>query len=87
LTKSAAPRDPLEYLLDMMNDERVSRMQRQAIAKKIAPYFHPKPKPVPPGAAAATFASTVAEHLTEDEVESVAARREPIRRRLFKHFD
>jgi hypothetical protein len=45
----------------VINGDDIPRMQRQAVAKKIAPYFHPKLKPVPPGAGAATILSTIAE--------------------------
>ncbi|MHC4052534.1 hypothetical protein [Bradyrhizobium sp. 25ACV] len=46
----AAP-DPLARLLEFMNDERLPRMTRERIAAKIAPYFHPKMKPIPASAA------------------------------------
>jgi hypothetical protein len=38
---------PLECLFNLMNDESLSRMPRQAIAERLAPYFHPKLKPMP----------------------------------------
>jgi len=82
-TNSAALEDPLEYLLAMMNDERLTRMQREAIARKIAPYFHRKPKPV----AADTFAFIDTENPAEDEAESIAAERQRMRSKLFKGFD
>jgi hypothetical protein len=71
----------------VINGDDIPRMQRQAVAKKIAPYFHPKLKPVPPGAGAATILSTIAEGPTEDDAEGVAARRQHIRKRLFKDFE
>jgi hypothetical protein len=58
-------------------------MQRQAIARKIAPYFHRKPKPV----AANTFAFDDAEDPAEDDAESIAAERQRMRSKLFKGFD
>ena len=85
-SKRAAIEDPLEYLLKVMNDERVPRMQRQAIARKIAPYFHPKLKPVPPQSPAYAFA-TGAENSAADEAERIAAERQRIRNKLFKNFD
>lgn len=87
LTENAALEDPLEYLLDVMNDERVPQMQRGAIAKKIAPYFHPKPKRVSATSAPAILTSGDVEDPTEDEAEMVAARRERMRRKLFRDFD
>jgi len=63
-----------------MNDESLSRMQRQAIAKRLAPYFHPKLKPVPPG--------QFSYDTTEDEDAELAAQeRERIRKILFRRFD
>lgn len=46
----AAP-DPLARLLEFMNDERLPPMTRQRIAATIAPYFHPRLKPIPASAA------------------------------------
>ena len=86
-TKSAALEDPLEYLFELMNDERLSLMQRAAIAKKIAPYFHAKPKRVPATSAPAILTSSDVEDPTEDEAEMIAERRERIRRKLFRDFD
>jgi hypothetical protein len=61
-------------------------MQRQAIAKKIAPYFFdPKPKRVSAMSTPAIFASSDVEDPTEDE--AVALRRERMRRKLFRDFD
>ena len=71
---------PLECLYNLMNDESLSRMQRQAIAKRLAPYFHPKLKPVPPG--------QFSYDTTEDEDAELAAQeRERIRKILFRRFD
>jgi hypothetical protein len=39
---------PLECLSNVMNDESLSRMQQQAIARKLALYFHQTLKPIPP---------------------------------------
>ena len=40
--------DPLEYLLAQMNDASLSFKQRDAIAKKLLPYFHQRLKPLRP---------------------------------------
>src|SRR5215469_10105423 len=67
---------PLECLYNLMNDESLSRMQRQAIAKRLAPYFHPKLKPIPAG--------QFSYDTTEDEDAELAAQeRERIRKILF----
>jgi len=79
--------DPLVYLLEAMNDERVPQMKRDRIAKKIAPYFHPRLKPMPAEQAAAHFESIDVEDGQEYEDEAIAARRESIRRKLFNAFD
>src|SRR5437660_203416 len=47
IRKEIAATDPLALLLEFMNDERLPRMARANIAAKIAPYFHPKLKPIP----------------------------------------
>ena len=86
-SKRATIEDPLEHLLKAMNDERVPRMRRQAIARKIAPYFHPKLKPVPPESAAYACASTGSENWADDEAERSAAERQRIRNKRFKVFD
>jgi hypothetical protein len=39
---------PLEYMFELMNDERLSPMESQTIARTLAPYFHPKLKPLRP---------------------------------------
>jgi hypothetical protein len=72
-----------------MNDERVPPTQRDAIAKKLAPYFHSKlkPVPVPPELFAAASASTITEDPSEEEPGSLAARRDEFRRKFFKGFD
>ena len=80
LTKSAALDDPIEYLFELMNDERLSRMQRVAIAKRIAPYYHPKLKRVPATSAPVISTSSDVEDPTEDEAEMIAERPERIRR-------
>jgi hypothetical protein len=71
---------PLECLFNLMNDESLPRMQRQAIAKKLAPYFHPKLEPIP--------AEQFSYDTTEDEDAELAAQeRERIRKVLFRRFD
>jgi hypothetical protein len=79
--------DPLEYLLDAMNDERLTLMQRGAIAKKLAPYFHPKLKPISAEQAAGNFGFLGLEDGQEHKAEAIAAKRESLRRRLFDEFD
>ena len=56
--------DILEYLLNAMNDENLPGMRRQAIARKIAPYFHPKPKRVPTATCGRKF--SIAAALTDN---------------------
>jgi hypothetical protein len=74
--------DPLEYLLDLMVDDRLSRMQQGAIAQKLAPYFHPKPKPVPGEYADQIWASLFNEQPRDpDDQERRAAER--VRHRIF----
>jgi hypothetical protein len=76
---------PIERLLDLMNDEKLSRMQQLVIAKDLAPYFHPKPKPIPPEQLAYSF---LPDHQTGDEnAESAAQQRERMRKNLFRRFD
>ena len=71
---------PLECLYNLMNDESLSRMQRQAIAKRLAPYFHPKLKPIPPG--------QFSYDATDDEDAELAAQEsERLRKILFRQFD
>jgi hypothetical protein len=71
---------PLECLYNLMNDESLSRMQRQAIAKRLAPYFHPKLKPIPAG--------QFSYNATEDEDAELAAQEsERLRKILFRRFD
>jgi hypothetical protein len=79
--------DPLEYLLVAMNDERLTPMQQLAIAEKLAPYFHPKLKPISAEQAAANFEFLDVEGGQEHEAEAIAAKRESLRRRLFDEFD
>jgi hypothetical protein len=61
--------------------------KRDRIAVKIAPYCHPKLKPIRPEQAAPQFAFIDVENGQEYEDEAIAARRESIRRRLFNEFD
>jgi len=56
--------DPLKYQLALMNDESLPPKQRAAIAKKLLPHFHRKPKPVRPEELDDSF---VENHPTEDE--------------------
>jgi hypothetical protein len=39
-------RTPLEHLLALMNDSSLPPMRSQAIARRLAPYFHAKLKPI-----------------------------------------
>jgi hypothetical protein len=76
---------PLECLLDLMNDESLSRMQQLAIAKKLAPYFHPKLEPVPPGQL--SYSSLPDDPADDEDAELAAEERERIRKNLFRRFD
>ena len=64
-----------------MNDETLSRMQQQAIAVKIAPYFHSKLKRLLPG-------QVPYDYPTDDlDAASDAQQGEQIRKKLFGRFD
>jgi hypothetical protein len=78
-------RTPIARLLDLMNDEKLSRMQQLVIAKELARYFHPKPKPIP---AEQLPYSYLPDHQTDDDdAESAAQQRERMRKNLFGRFD
>ena len=76
---------PIERLLDLMNDEKLSRMQRGAIAEELAPYFHPKPKPIPQEQLPYSFLPD--DPTNDDDAESAAQQRERVRKNLFRRFD
>ena len=78
---------PLDVLLRRMNDESLSRMERQAIAVKIAPYFHPKLKRLRPGQVSYDYPFRRDEPTDNLDAESDAQQRERIRKRLFERFD
>ena len=68
-----------------MNDKTVSPMERDAIAVKIAPYFHPKLKQPRPGQVPYDDA-----FILDDETDNLGAEsdaHERIRKRLFERFD
>jgi hypothetical protein len=80
--------DPLESLA-LMNAESVPPKQRYAIARKILPYFHQKPKPI---RAEDFYDSLVENHPTEDEDEDedpglASDERERLRKMIFGRFD
>ncbi|NYG48503.1 hypothetical protein GGD67_005988 [Bradyrhizobium sp. IAR9] len=74
----AAP-DPLARLLEFMNDERLPPMTRVKIAAKIAPYFHPKLKPIPASAAPDYFGPS-APHDQADSFENSVQSAESLER-------
>ena len=77
-------RTPLEHLLALMNDSSLSPMRRQAIARKLAPYFHPKLKPISAGEGLVTPTSAADEKAAEDEAaEDSGLLREQIRQKIF----
>ena len=80
-------RTPIEILFELMNDETLPRMKRQAIAVKIAPYFHPKLKRLRPGQVSYDYPFRRDEPTDNLDVESDAQQRERIRKRLFERFD
>ena len=80
-------RTPLDCLLELMNDQTLPRMKRQAIAVKIAPYFHPKLKRLRPGQVPYDYPFRRDEPTDNLDVESDAQQRERIRKRLFERFD
>jgi len=47
--KIRGERTPLEHLLALMNDSSLPPMKSQAIARRLAPYFHAKLKPISAG--------------------------------------
>jgi hypothetical protein len=75
---------PMERLLDLMNGERLSRMQQVAIAKTSRD-FHPKPKPIPQEQLSYAF---LPDDQTDDEAaESAAQQLERVRKNPFRRFD
>ena len=38
---------PIEYMLDIMRDDKADQKERQWAAEKCAPFIHPRPAPVP----------------------------------------
>ncbi|MDD1518397.1 hypothetical protein DAA51_31095 [Bradyrhizobium sp. WBAH10] len=77
--KDVAALDPLARLLELMNDERLPRMTREKIAAKIAPYFHPKLKPIPASAAPDYFGPS-APHDQADSFENSVQSAESLER-------
>jgi hypothetical protein len=78
---------PRDYWLRLMNDETLSRMERQAIAAKIAPYFHPKLKRLLPGQVPYDYPFIVNDPTDDLDAASDAQQRERIRKKLFGRFD
>ena len=76
---------PLDYLLRLMNDETLSRMEQQAIAVKIAPYFHPKLKRLLPGQVPYDYPSILDD--PADNLDAASDAHERIRKKLFERFD
>jgi hypothetical protein len=68
-----------------MNDETLPRMERQAIAVKLAPYFHPKLKRLRPGQVPYDY-----QFIFDDPTDNLNAEsdaHERIRKKLFGRFD
>ena len=80
-------RTPLDCLLELMNDQTLPRMKRQAIAVKIAPYFHPKLKRLRPGQVPYDYPFRRDEPTDNLDADSDAQQRERIRKRLFERLD
>ena len=77
----------LGTLLRLMNDETLSRMQQQAIAVKLAPYFHPKLKRLRPGQVPYDSPSILDDPTDDLDAASDANQDERIRKRLFGRSD
>ena len=80
-------RTSIEILFELMNDETLPRMERQRIAVKLAPYFHPKLKRLRPGQVPYDYPFSRDEPTDNLDAESDAQQRERIRKRLFDRFD
>ena len=80
-------RTSIEILFELMNDETLPRMDRQAIAKKLAPYFHPKLKRLRPGQVPYDYPFRRDDSTDNSDAESDVQQRERIRKRLFERFD
>ena len=80
-------RTSIEILFELMNDETLPRMERQRIAVKLAPYFHPKLKRLRPGQVPYDYPFRRDEPTDNLDVESDAQQRERIRKRLFERLD
>jgi hypothetical protein len=77
--------EPPERLLSLLNDASVSHKQRHAIAKKLLPYFHEKPKPLRPEE---LDDSLLENHPRENEDPGSASdERERLRKMIFDRFD
>ena len=76
---------PLGYLFYLMNDETLPDRQRMAIAKKLAPYFHAKLKPVRAGEL--PYASILNEPTDIEDAVSDPDQRKRIRKNIFGRFD
>ena len=80
-------RTSIEILFELMNDETLPRMERQRIAVKLAPYFHPKLKRLRPGQVPYDYPFSRDDPTDNLDAESDAQQRERIRKRLFDRFD
>jgi hypothetical protein len=80
-------RTSIEILFELMNDETLPRMERQRIAVKLAPYFHPKLKRLRPGQVPYDYPFSRDDPTDNLDAESDAQQRERIRKRLFERFD
>ena len=80
-------RTPLDCLLELMNDQTLPRMKRQAIAVKIAPYFHPKLKRLRPGQVPYDYPSILDDPTDDLDAASDANQGERIRKGLFGRSD
>ena len=82
--KIRGERTPLEHLLALMNDSSLPPMRSQAIARRLAPYFHAKLKPISAGEGLVTPTSAADEKAAEDEAaEDSGLLREQIRQKIF----
>ena len=80
-------RTSIEILFELMNDETLPRMERQRIAVKLAPYFHPKLKRLRPGQVPYDYPFSRDDPTDNLDAESDVQQRERIRKRLFERFD
>ena len=87
ITSDRVKTTPRDTLLRLMNDETLSRMEQQAIAVKIAPYFHPKLKRLFPGQVPYDHQFIFDDPTDNLDAASDAQQGERIRKKLFGRFD